>query len=328
MTSCAPALYSSLETAGAGLGEVPLHLAIGMFDGVHLGHQAVIESAVRRAHGNDAQAGVLTFDPHPSRLFRPAAPTRLLLPREEKVRRLAQLGVDVVITQPFDPAFASLTAESFAQHLRACLPGLRGVFVGENFRFGKGRLGTVSHLVQSFQPQGVQVYSTPRLLLNGEPISSSRIRQEVEQGAMAEVMRLLGEAYCCTGPVVSGKQLGRTIGFPTLNLSWAPELSPPLGVYAGLLKDPARPELGKCPAVANYGLRPTVESAASAPMLEIHALASGCSWPVEDYGPGSVLAFEWHAFLRPEQAFDGVEALRVQISRDCERARELFGSFI
>lgn len=293
----------------------PLHLAIGMFDGLHLGHRALIDAVVHSARAGAALSGVLTFWPHPSALFRPEDRTKLIQPAATKARMLNRLGVDAVITQPFTPEFAGIAAEDFIPWLRQRLPGLASIHVGENFRFGRSRSGDVPLLVASGRQHGVPVFSAPRVNLDGEPISSTRIRALLEAGDITAANALLGYTYFAHGYVVTGKRLGRTIGFPTLNLPWAPELTPRFGVYAVRLSgDKAAASL---PAVANYGVRPTVEDTGE-PRLEAHVLAA-CP-----FGEGDHLKAEWLNFLRPEMKFAGIDELRAQIARDRESALRFF----
>lgn len=295
-----------------------LHLAIGMFDGVHLGHQAVIEAAVHSARRCGGFAGVLTFQPHPSRLFRPGNPVRLIMEPESKARRLFQLGVDAVIMQEFDAAFAGIAADEFLPRLKKSMPSLDTIYVGENWRFGRGRLGDVAFLVDEARRRGLNVVSAQRIRQNGEPISSTRIRDYLAEGRMAEANALLGYTYFSRGVVAPGKRLGRTIGFPTLNVPWEPELRPRLGVYAVQVSGESFPEsAAPLQGVANYGLRPTVEDA-SGPLLEIHLLGE-CP-----FGRGDRLTVEWLEFLRPEMKFADVDALRGQIEKDRKKAVEFF----
>jgi len=289
-----------------------------MFDGVHLGHRAVIEAAVRSARRSGGLAAVLTFDPHPSRLFRPENPVRLIMDCDRRTQALLALGVDAVIVQPFDAAFAALEADAFLPHLRARLAGLHTVYVGENWRFGKGRKGDVALLVAEAKKNRLHVVSAPRINSDGEPISSTRIRGLITEGAIDAANVLLGAAYASDGVIRPGKRLGRTIGFPTLNLPWQPDLTPRLGVYVARVLPLSSPHdavtKAGLQAVANYGLRPTVEQT-SAPQLEVHVLEE-CT-----FGEGDALRVEWLFFLRPEQKFEGVEALRAQITLDREAAR-------
>jgi riboflavin kinase/FMN adenylyltransferase len=294
----------------------PLHLAIGMFDGVHLGHRAVIEAAVQSARRSGGVAAVLTFWPHPSALFRPANPTRLIMDTPTKLRVLGQLGVDAVITQPFSMDFARIEAEAFLPDLKRHLPGLAAVYVGENWRFGRGRRGDVALLNTEARKLGIDVFSAPSVNLDGAPINSTRIRSLLETGEIAAANNALGYSYFSEGIVTPGKRLGRTIGFPTLNLAWSPELRPRLGVYA--VRISGAKLAASLPAVANYGLRPTVEQATE-PRLEVHVLGS-CPFDV-----GDPVTVEWLNFLRPEMKFASLDELRAQIGRDREAAAAWFG---
>lgn len=308
--------YSSISEAAAALpAGRPLHLAVGMFDGVHLGHHAVIEAAVHSARRCNGVAAVLTFWPHPSRLFRPDQPVRLIMTPALKNRQLARLGVDAVITQEFNTDYARIEAEEFLPRLKQALPALSTVYVGENWRFGRGRRGDITLLVAEAKKHGIAIVSAPRINQNGEPISSTRIRTYLEEGRMEEANALLGYTYFAEGRVAPGKQLGRKLGFPTLNVVWEPDQRPRFGVYAVLVSGAKAAE--PLPAVANYGLRPTVENSII-PRLEIHVLAP-CP-----FDAGDELSIEWLSFLRPEQKFDGVEALRTQIAADREAALAWF----
>lgn len=307
--------FDSVSKAAAELPARPLHLAIGMFDGVHLGHHAVIEAAVHSARRSGGVAGVLTFWPHPSRLFRPESPVRLIMTPALKNRQLARLGVDAVITQTFDAEYASVEAEAFLQELKKALPALSTIYVGENWRFGRGRRGDIALLVAEGKKLGIAIVSAPRINQNGEPISSTRIRGYLEEGRMEETNALLGYTYFAEGVVAQGKQLGRQLGFPTLNVVWEPDLRPRFGVYAVLVSG-AKTE-APLRAVANYGLRPTVENS-TVPRLEIHVLET-CP-----FDTGDELFIEWLSFLRPEKKFGGVDELRAQIAQDREAALAWF----
>ncbi len=301
------------------LGGRRLHLAIGMFDGVHLGHQSVIEAAVHSAKARRAMAGVLTFWPHPSALFRPEDPTRQIMDPVSKATLFLELGADLVIEQPFNQSFAGVTAEAFLPYLRERLPGLDSIYVGENWRFGRGRVGDVSLLVSLARREGVNVVSMPRLQFNGEAISSSRIREALTEGRIEEANSLLGRSYFTRGVVTAGRALGRTIGFPTLNLPWSGDLRPRYGVYGVRLRDPEQPGSEWIRGVANFGVRPTVEDSVDRPLLEVHVLEERCPFDV-----GAGLQVEWHFFVRPETRFSGVEELRAQIARDCDQVRSRF----
>jgi riboflavin kinase / FMN adenylyltransferase len=308
--------HESLESAGRALPRRPLHLAIGMFDGVHLGHRAVIDAAVQSARVAGGVAAALTFDPHPSRLLRPDQPVRLIQPLTMKVDHLYAAELDAVIVERFTRELAHLEAEAFLPHLRERLPGLTAVYVGENWRFGRGRRGDIGLLNAEAHRLGLAVVSAPRINHNAEPISSTRIRRCLEEGDIQLANTLLGYVYTSEGVVQPGKRLGRTIGFPTLNVSWTPECQPRLGVYT-VRVFPAENGIG-LPGVANYGLRPTVE-AASSPRLEVHVLGE-CP-----FGEGDYLRVEWRSFLRPEKRFADVDELHAQIARDVAEARAWHG---
>ncbi len=309
------AQFSGLENAVLRPG--PLHLAIGMFDGLHLGHRAVIEAAVQSARRSGGTAAVLTFSPHPSTLFRPGQPTRMIMDAGMKARMLHRLGVEAMITQPFTPEFAAVLAEDFLPWLKQRAPQLAAVYVGENFRFGRGRSGDIALLVAEGRKHGLTVFSAPRVNFDGEPISSTRIRGLLESGDVAAANALLGYTYFAEGPVVHGKHMGRTIGFPTLNLAWAPDLRPRYGVY--VVRVAGAKTVEALPGVANYGLRPTLEQAVE-PRLEVHLLAD-CP-----YGPGDNVTVKWLRFLRPEMKFGGLEELKSQIAKDRAEAELGFKS--
>ncbi|RME68302.1 MAG: riboflavin biosynthesis protein RibF [Verrucomicrobia bacterium] len=293
------------------------HVAIGMFDGVHRGHRAVIESAVDAARHAGGLAGVFTFWPHPSRLFRPENPTRLIFSREQRLQLLRELGVDFVVEQPFDESFARIAAEDFVPRLKERIPGLATLYVGENWQFGRGRTGDVQALIRFANPMQIGVVSVARVHYNGEPISSTRIRGELAEGRVDVANALLGFPYFCEGPVIPGRQLGRRIGFPTLNVEWKPDLAPAFGVYAVTVSPAAGEEVDGLRAVANFGLRPTVDGD-GAPLLEVHVLGE-CPYDV-----GDTVRVNWHTMLRRERRFDSIEALREQIGRDRAAALAFF----
>jgi riboflavin kinase/FMN adenylyltransferase len=300
-------------TADVRLPTRPLHLAIGMFDGVHLGHRAVIEAAVNAARWDGGTAAVLTFWPHPSAVFRPDQPTRLIMDTATKAEVLGGLGIEAVITQPFTMDYAKMEAADFLPQLCRQLPQLRAVYVGENWRFGHGRRGDVALLVSQARELGLTVFSAPRVSLDGEPVSSTRIRVLLEAGDVVTANAALGYSYFARGVVAPGKHLGRTIGFPTLNLRWSPDLRPRLGVYA--VRVSGERGAAGLPGVANYGLRPTVEQTTE-PRLEVHVLGS-CP-----LGSGDLMKVEWLRFLRPETKFANVGELQAQIARDCAEAAQ------
>jgi riboflavin kinase/FMN adenylyltransferase len=238
------------------------------------------------------------------------------MPPAQKAQFLRAFGVDLVIAQPFTRAFARLRAEHFLAYLKKHLPTLAAVYVGENFRFGHQRAGDVELLVHSGRGQGLTVVSVPRLRHNGRPISSTRIRELLTRGDLAEANRLLGYTYFCEGRVQPGRHLGHVLGFPTLNVLWEPEARPLYGVYVVRLRAAnGRWRRG----VANYGVRPTVEQPPVRPLLETHLLGSG---PTP--GPRANVHVEWLEFLRPEKKFSSLAALKRQIASDCAAAEKYF----
>lgn len=312
----APLEFTDLATAKLPPG--PLHLAIGMFDGVHLGHRAAIEPAIAAARKCGGVAAVLTFWPHPRALFRPENATRLIQSPATKAAVLGRLGVDVVITEQFTPEFAAIEAEAFLPWLRKHLPSLVALYVGDNFRFGHKRRGNVELLAASGRALGIAVNAASRVMVNGEPASSTRIRNHLLAGEIEAANALLGYAYFTDGVVTSGKRLGHQIGFPTLNLTWAPDLRPRFGVYAVRVSDPRVQATTArfIPGVANYGVRPTVENSTE-PKLEAHLLEE-CP-----FTSGDRIFVEWLHFIRPEQKFANVDELRAQIARDRTAAAKL-----
>ncbi len=301
----------------AGLPRKPLHLAIGMFDGVHLGHRAVIDAAVQSARRAGGLAGVLTFWPHPSALFRPENPTRLMIGATLKGRLLAAAGIDVVISQRFTPDFSAIQAEEFLPYIKRFLPGLSAIYVGENWRFGQGRRGEIGMLVTEAKKHGLAIVSAQRINHNGEAISSTRIREYLENGSIEDANAILGYTYFAEGVVTPGKSLGRDLGYPTLNIPWEPELRPCYGVYVVRVSGPKA--AGKYPGVANYGLRPTVEQS-DQPRLEVHVLGP-CP-----FAGGDTVQVEWLKFLRPEMKFGSVPDLIAQIAKDRAEAETFIKS--
>ncbi len=306
-----------LAGAQAQLPTGPLHLAVGMFDGVHLGHRAVLETAITSARRTRGVAAALTFDPHPSRLLNPLGAVPLIQSVGTKVDRMLMAGLDAVITESFTREFAAVEAEDFVAHLKAALPTLEAIYVGENWRFGRGRRGDVTMLNECAQAAGLRVFSAPRVNFDGMPISSTRIRQALAAGEIELVNALLGYTYRCRGEVVAGRKLGRQLGFPTLNLRWAPECPPKFGVYA--VRASIAGEASYQEGVANYGVRPTVEPEGSTmPQLEVHLFEA------PSFGTGTMIDVEWCAYLRSEKRFEKIEELRDQITVDRGGARQWF----
>jgi len=220
-----------------------------------------------------------------------------------------------VITHGFTRDFAQIAAEEFLPWLKQRLPQLEAVYVGENWRFGRDRRGDVALLVSEGRKLGLHVFSAPRVNLDGEPISSSRIRSALAAGDVSTANAMLGYEYFAQGEVTPGKHVGRMIGFPTLNIAWSPDSRPRFGVY--MVRVAGAKSAEALPGVANYGLRPTIEKTTE-PRLEVHVLTE-CP-----YDAGDTITVEWLAFLRPEAKFEGVGELRVQIAHDRDAALAYF----
>jgi len=289
----------------------PLALAIGVFDGLHLGHQEVILAAREHAARHDGRAVVLTFDPHPLRVLRPeSAPLRLCGARYRAVL-LERMGLDAMLVCPFTPELASTEAEDFVAELVGVCRPLGCVSVGYAWTFGKNRGGTIHSLMDLGQRHGFAVYGVPPVRVDGEVVSSTLIRQAVAAGDLARAAALSGRPYALFGKVVEGRKLGRGLGFPTANVRVEAEMLPPYGVYAASADIGGRTLAG----VANLGVRPTVEKTGSVPMLEVHFF----DWQGDLYAQD--LEVRLGAFMRPERKFAGMAELRAQIASDVLLAR-------
>lgn len=370
----------------------PTAVALGNFDGLHLGHRQVIEPILNPSWVNASKASwekgisatlghketliqgemdelsrremilgsrvlptedyqreeigpgakksvcptVVTFNPHPQEFFT-GQPRKLLTPLTEKIELLREMGVKQLLLLPFDRDLAALTPVAFVEEILVRQLHVHSVSVGWDFRFGQGRTGTATDLQEMVAGYGIEVTAVPVCSRGKERISSSAIRQYLAEGALGPVNQLLGRAYRLTGVVVQGQQLGRTLGFPTANLQLPPEkFLPRFGVYAVRVwvkqevqqitmtealqagvnvlgaGNPALPY--PVFGVMNIGCRPTV--AGESPTVEVHLL----DWGEDLYGKTLTVSLE--QFLRPEQKFPSLEALKAQIQADCERARE------
>lgn len=283
----------------------PVYLAIGVFDGVHRGHQALVAEAQSDAARSGGTAVVMTFEPHPMMFFQSAAaPLRLSGPRHKEVL-LERLGVTHLAVLPFEGARAGQEAGDFVHELRSACRPLGGICVGAEWRFGRGRGGDVALLRKLGAEGGFEVDGIEAVRLGGDVISSSSIRAALGRGDLAFAREALGRPYAVLGTVVRGRGLGRQIGFPTANLATAGLQLPPGGVYAVRVRG-----LGdEKPAVANLGLRPTLGPGGDR-LLEVHIPGH------EGDLYGTELEVEFRRFLRPEQRFGSLEELRQQLARD------------
>ena len=289
----------------------PLHLAIGVFDGVHLGHQKVIARALDGAKRDQGSAVVITFDPHPGEVLRPGdAPARLTpLSIQESV--LERLGIDFLLAVPFTPEFSEVGAADFVRQLAAACNPLRRICIGYDWRFGKGREGDVHLLADLGRKHGFEVTALPAVEAGGIEVRSTRIREAISEGNLELATVLLDRFHILSGTVVEGKQLGRTIGFPTANLALSTPVVPPFGVYAVGVRCADREFAG----VANFGARPTVETGEPQANFEVHIIGDD---PGNLYG--ETLEVELRRFLRPEQKFSSLEELKAQIGKDVAQA--------
>jgi riboflavin kinase/FMN adenylyltransferase len=291
----------------------PLFLAIGVFDGVHLGHQAVISAATSHARAADGTPVVMTFDPHPLKVLRPQHAPHLLTATQHKIALIRDLGVEHLLVINFDRKFAATSPEEFVEELVMHSRPLREICVGHEWSFGKDRRGNLDLLKRLGVQLDFSVVGVPPVLVNGEVVSSTAIRQAVEKGDLAKGAEMLGREYTILGTVTHGNNLGKKIGFPTANLSAHSEQFPPNGVYFA----DARVNGVLYYGVINLGYRPTVSSGKSERVLEIHML----DFDRDIYGEDVEVRFMRH--LRPERKFESLESLAQQIELDVRRAREL-----
>lgn len=289
----------------------PVVLAIGVFDGVHLGHQAVLTRAREDAERLGGTAAAVTFDPHPVRVLRPEAAPRLLTATAHKLRLIRAQGIAHTLLLRFDMAFAATPPADFIRRLSAAGRPLREICVGHAWSFGAKRAGNLQLLEALGKELGFAEVGVPAVEVDGEIVSSTLIRQAVEAGDLRRAARLLGREYTILGTVVKGQQLGRTLGFPTANLAAHNEQFPPDGVYA--IEAQVRGKLRR--GVANIGFRPTLAQPSGERLVEVHLF----DFAESIYGDDVEVAFR--RFLRPEQKFGSLEELRAQIQRDVEAAR-------
>lgn len=295
----------------------PTALTIGNFDGVHLGHRALLARLIDIAHQQNGQATVLTFEPHPREFFSPAsAPARLATLRE-KLELLAECGVDQVVVSPFNAVLAAISAEAFVRQILLQQLNCRHLIVGDDFRFGAKRAGDFSLLKRLFAEAGAQVESLDSVQVSGQRVASSAVREALLGGHMDLAARFLGRFYRMDGRVVAGKRLGRALGFPTANIFIRHSPLPLTGVFVvqvdGLLG-------GAVNGVANLGVRPTVDGdkVVMRPILEVHLL----DFSNDIYGQHLQVSF-LHK-LRSEQKFPDLNALKAQIACDAQAARAYF----
>jgi riboflavin kinase/FMN adenylyltransferase len=286
-------------------------IALGNFDGFHLGHQAVARAAVEWARAEDRPAIIATFDPHPVRHFQPGAPPFRLTTLDQREELFADAGADAMLVFAFDAAMAATTAEQFVRDLLVERLGAAGVVTGEDFTFGKARGGNVGVLAELGGSMDLRTRAVGPVLLGSEVVSSSRIRDALGQGDCATAARLMTRPFAIRGPVQHGDKVGRTIGFPTANLALGSYLRPRYGIYAVT----ARLADGRVlRGAANIGIRPTFDPPKE--LLEPHFF----DFSGDLYDQTIEVAF--HHFLRGEWKFDSIDAMMVQIGKDCDEAKQ------
>jgi len=286
-------------------------ITLGNFDGIHLGHQELVRMVIRRAREINGQSMVVTFRPHPLKVLAPETCPPLISIYEEKIQLFEKLGIDVLVKIPFSLLFAEMTPREFVKGVLCDILGAKDIFVGYNYRFGKGREGTTQTLKQMGREFGFNVHEVEQISLDGEVISSSKIRQFLKDGEVEHAARLLGRPYAITGIVIKGDSRGKTLGFPTANIASKHSIIPSNGVYAVKLLARERCLDG----IVNIGVRPTFDTKSLA--IEVHVFGFN-----EDlYGEEITLFFIRR--IREEKKFETAEALIGQITRDISTAKDI-----
>ena len=294
----------------------PIHLAIGVFDGIHLGHRAVIQRAITATADAGGTSVVLTFHPHPVRVLRPEKAPRLLTSTQHKTLLIEQLGVGALLIQEFSLAFSRTPPRDFVLQLLRHAKRLQTICVGEGWSFGANRSGSVDLLRELAASEGFTLDTVKPVIVEGDVVSSTRVREAVERGELTQAAKFLGRPFTVLGTVSKGNLLGRQLGFPTANLRAHNEQFPPNGVYAVKAWHRAK-EYG---GVVNIGVRPTLEQTKGERVLEIHLF----DFDQDIYGDEVEVSFL--EYLRPEKKFDSLTELKEQIGRDAGVARKIYDS--
>jgi riboflavin kinase / FMN adenylyltransferase len=289
-------------------------LTIGNFDGVHLGHQKILNAVVEKARAENLKSAVITFDPHPSRVLKPDAAPSMLETIEQRCRRFAEMQIDAVLILKFDKALAEVTAGEFIQRYIVDTLRARELFVGANFRFGCKKAGDVALLQARGADENFRVNVVEPRMLDGAVVSSSAIRLALREGRVADAAKMLGRPFALAGEIVSGTGTGRKLIVPTLNLQTSQETLPKGGVYV-TESIVAGATYG---SVTNIGVRPTFDGQ----KLAIESYLFG----FDDFLTSGPLEVKFLERLRDEQKFAGVDALKAQVLADIERAKALYAS--
>ncbi|TRD16429.1 bifunctional riboflavin kinase/FAD synthetase [Palleronia caenipelagi] len=292
--------------------------ALGNFDGVHRGHQHVIDLARDAASGHGAPLGIVTFEPHPREVFAPDAPPFRLTNAETRAHRLARLGVERLFELPFDPELMALSPDAFARTILRDGLGLSHVVVGADFRFGKGRAGDAETLVNLGRDLGFGVTIADLLQTDGQEISSTKIREALTDGDVRRAAQMLGHLHRIDGPVIHGEKRGRDLGYPTANMALDRIHLPRFGVYAVDVEVMDGQHVGRYGGVASLGVRPMF--GVNTPNLETFVF----DFKGDLYG--AALSIGLVEFLRGEEKFDSLDALIAQMDADSARAREILSS--
>lgn len=298
-------------------------LTIGNFDGVHLGHQAIVNAILKKAHEIGGPACLFTFRPHPQEVLRPGNRVKLLTTYDEKVEILESFGLDVVVEQLFSQEFFTLTAREFFERVVVKAFQAKALFVGHDFAFGRNRDGNIETLKNWCKEKGIHLEVIPPFVLNGETVSSTAIREKLSRGEVAEASSLLGRPFFYRGSVVRGDQRGRLLGFPTANLKLEQKLALPHGVYATWAIRKQGDRSIRIPSVTNVGIRPTFHPELSdlPVLIETHLILSESEFP-DLYG--ETLEVQFAERFRDERKFSSFDELKTQIQQDRERAKAYF----
>src|SRR5689334_537920 len=289
-------------------------VAMGNFDGVHLGHRAVIGAALRMGRAHDRPAFAVTFEPHPRSFFSPNSPQFRLTTETNKLRLLAATGLAGAVVMTFDTARAGTSAQDFIHHDLIGRFGVSGIAVGYDFHFGKGRVGSPSLLVKEAPRLGIEVDVQPRIDIDDRPVSSSAIRVALAEGQITEATSMLGAPWFVSGEVIHGEKRGRDLGYPTANIRLDPNCALKHGIYAVRVGRGAE----RLDGVASFGRRPTFDN--GAPLLEIFLF----DFKGDLYGQALDCAFV--GFIREELKFDGIDALIRQMDQDSAEARRILAA--
>jgi len=284
-------------------------VAMGNFDGVHLGHRAVIAAALEMSRTHRQPAFAVTFEPHPRKFFSPNTPQFRLTDETNKLRLLAGTGLAGAVVMTFDAARAGTTAQDFIHHDLIARLGVSGIAVGYDFHFGKGRVGSPSLLVSEAPRLGIEVDVQPHVDIDERPVSSSAIRMALAEGQVADATAMLGGPWFITGEVIHGEKRGRDLGYPTANIRLDKNCGLKHGIYAVRVGRGAE----RFDAVASFGRRPTFDN--GAPLLEVFLF----DFKGDLYGTALDVAFI--GFIRDELKFDNIDALIRQMDDDSAKAR-------